>query len=145
MTAPCELVGVSTPAQWNAFHKIRETILFEARGRFGVYDRNHPDDFNPENQPFLLLRSDQPVGVARLDRLGETRGGIRLVAIDAPMQRQGYGRILMAMVEACALNAGLVRLELNSAPEAVTFYQHLGWQLVDAEREHPLLEKVLVC
>lgn len=141
MTAPCELVEVSSADQWSEFHRIRETILFEARGRHGVYDRSHPDDVDPRNKPFLLLQRGVPIGVVRLDRLDHDRGGVRLVAIDGRLQRKGFGRMLMALVEQRAAEAGLTILELNSAPEAVAFYQRVGWSLVDADREHPLFEK----
>lgn len=141
MTAACELVEVRSSDQWSAFHRIRETVLFEARGRHGVYDRQHPDDFDPRNQPLLFVRRGVPIGVVRLDRLGHQRGGVRLVAIDGPSQRKGYGRALMTLVEQRAADAGLTILELNSAPEAVAFYQRVGWSLVDPNREHPLFEK----
>ncbi len=34
-------------------------------------------------------------------------------------------------------------LELNSAPDAVVFYQRLGWTLIDPARDNPLLERKL--
>jgi hypothetical protein len=32
----------STPDEWNAYHSIRKKVLFENRGRFGIYEENHP-------------------------------------------------------------------------------------------------------
>jgi len=50
---------------------------------------------------------------------------------------------MMALVEAYALALGCRLLEVNSAADAVGFYQKVGWTLVDAEREHLLLQRVL--
>lgn len=37
------LIKVSTSEQWNDYHDIRRTVLYDARGLTG-YDANHPDD-----------------------------------------------------------------------------------------------------
>jgi RimJ/RimL family protein N-acetyltransferase len=49
-----ELREVQTGADWTAYHRIRRTVLFEARERFGIYDENNPDDRTEGNLPLLL-------------------------------------------------------------------------------------------
>ena len=138
-----QLIVVSRPEEWAAYHRIRRTVLFEARGRYGVYDAEHPDDRDENNCPMLLMRDGQALGTVRFDLLGGDRAGVRLVAIDIGHQRRGHGRTMMALVEKHAAERGVSVLELNSAPEAVAFYERLGWAMIDADREHPLMERRL--
>ncbi len=53
---------------------------------------------------------------------------MRLVAVDERFQRQGHGRVLAAMVEDYARNLGIRTLFVNAAPEAIVFYEKLGWE-----------------
>jgi GNAT superfamily N-acetyltransferase len=138
-----ELVELARPDQWEAFHHIRRTVLFEGRGRYGVYDADHPDDRLPDSHPLLFVEDGRPCGAVRIDLLGEERAGVRLVAIDAACQGRGLGRAMMALVERYAAERGAAVLELNSAPEAVGFYERLGWTVIDPNREQPLLERRL--
>jgi RimJ/RimL family protein N-acetyltransferase len=80
----CELRAVQTGADWTAYHRIRRTVLFEARGRFGIYEENNPDDRTEGNH-----RYRRPFAV-------------------------------------------------NSDRQAVGFYRHFDFDLVDGEREYPL-------
>ena len=139
---PVDVTSVVRPEHWEAYHRIRRSVLYEGRGRVGVYDANHPDDCAPGHHPLLLLEGSRPVGVARLDVHGDY-GIVRTVAISPDVQRAGYGRRLMAGVERLAAEVGLSRLEVNAAADAVGFYQALGWALVDGRRQNPLLQKAL--
>ncbi len=50
---------------------------------------------------------------------------------------------MMGLVEAYATARAVVVLEVNSAPDAVAFYQRLDWRMIDPLRESPLLRKRL--
>jgi|SRR5690606_5564349 len=123
-----ELVAVTAPGDWAAFHAIRRIELFEAKGRYGVYNANHPDDVADFAHPYLLKVSGKPVGVLRLDILGAGRAAIRLVAITAGEQGRGHGRVMEGLVAEQARHFGIDTLVVNSAPEAVGFYEKTGWQ-----------------
>jgi GNAT superfamily N-acetyltransferase len=138
-----ELVRVAIPEHWDAYHRIRREVLFENRGRYGVYDRDHPDEVAPQNHPLLLINSGRPIGTARLDCDPNGRGIVRLVAVAGREQRRGHGRTMMTLLERYAVKQGCTVLEVNSAPDAMEFYQRLDWTLVDAARENPLLSKTL--
>ncbi|HEV7278544.1 MAG TPA: GNAT family N-acetyltransferase [Devosiaceae bacterium] len=119
---------------WRAFHDIREAVLFIGRGRIGVYDRNHPHDRAPQNQCLLLKLDGRPVGTVRLDDFGDGSGCLRLVAVTEREQRRGHGRALSDLCDARMRALGFHTLKVNAAPEAVGFYEKLGWkrQLWDA-------------
>ena len=61
------LVSPADPGSWRRYHEIRRHVLFEARGRFGIYDEDHPDERVPGHYPKLLLFRNDPVGVLRID------------------------------------------------------------------------------
>lgn len=129
------LTPVVTEADWQALHDLRRATLF-APGRHPgiVYDDNHPDDHAPDHVPYLLVTDGVPIGMVRLDFRGET-AVVRLVAITPNLQRQGHGSVLDRLVVETARARGVRMLVVNSAPEAVGFYDKLGWhrQVWDAE------------
>jgi hypothetical protein len=58
---------VETEEEWNVWHSIRERVLWEARGEFGVYDRNHPSLSSARHFPLLLVSEGDPVGAISVD------------------------------------------------------------------------------
>jgi N-acetylglutamate synthase-like GNAT family acetyltransferase len=121
------LIEVSTPEDWTAYHDIRRTELFEAKGRFGIYNDRHPDDVADFAHPYLLKSDGRPVGTMRLDVRGDGTGIFRLVAITADAQDKGHGRVLSEMVEARARTLGIGTLYVNAAESAVGYYEKTGW------------------
>ena len=75
-----ELVSPADVDAWRAYHDIRREVLFEARGQFGVYNENHPDDRVAGHHAKLLLHRGDPIGVIRIDISG-TEAIYRRVAI----------------------------------------------------------------
>jgi GNAT superfamily N-acetyltransferase len=127
-----ELITPTTKADWDTYHQIRREVLFEARGRFGVYNPDHPDDRAPGHHAKLLIYRGEPVGVVRIDIDGRV-AALRRVAIRSGLQRRGHGRALLTLAERFALSAGCTRLVSSVASDAVPFYQRFGF-VVDAER-----------
>ena len=126
-----ELVTPSDPTEWKAYHDIRRQVLFEARGEFGTYDENHPDERAVGNHPKLLIYRGDPVGTIRIDIDGTT-AILRRVAIRADAQRHGHGRILLLLAQRFATENGCVKLASFVAPDAVGFYRSFGF---DIERD----------
>ncbi len=122
-----ELAPPATPDEWQAFHDIRRTELFERKGRHGVYDPNHPHDRDPRNEPLLLRLGGRPVGTVRLDNFGDGTGCVRMVAVIEVEQGRGHGRELSRLVDELARSLGIHTLYVNAAPEAVGFYEKGGW------------------
>jgi GNAT superfamily N-acetyltransferase len=134
-----------TPAgedAWRAYHDIRRIVLFEARGQFGVYDPDMPDDSLPDNHAKLLLYRDDPIGVVRIDIDG-TRALLRRVAIREDAQRRGHGRALISMVEEFALAHGCRRLTSHVGVGAVGFYQKCGFTVDEPGSDSVVMSKTI--
>jgi GNAT superfamily N-acetyltransferase len=116
-----ELLSPSDAATWAAYHDIRRTVLFEARGRIGAYDANRPDETAPGHHPKVLSYRGEVVGVVRVDMSGST-ATFRRVAIRGDRQRRGHGRMLLALAEQFAKAQGCRELMSHVAPDAVRFY-----------------------
>ena len=122
-----ELVKVATEGDWRDYHSLRRKVLWEARGRSN-YDEKHADEYLPAHHPLLLKLDGRAIGTTRLDDFGNGTGAVRLVAIAIDVQRQGHGRALSALVEDYARRLGINALFVNAAPDAVGYYQKMGWE-----------------
>jgi N-acetylglutamate synthase-like GNAT family acetyltransferase len=60
---------------------------------------------------------------------------MRLVAIAEAFQRRGHGRQLSASVEDYARNLRIGTLYVNAIPDALEYYQKLGWELYEWDAE----------
>jgi N-acetylglutamate synthase-like GNAT family acetyltransferase len=121
----------STPEEWNAYHSIRRKVLFENRGRFGVYQEDHPDEFKENHNPLLLFFDGEAIGTVRVDLVPERKMAIlRLVAIKENFQRKGHGEKLLVLAEEFAMRQGCSMLVLNAAIDAVAFYKKYGFEEV---------------
>ena len=138
-----ELRQLVSQSDWQAYHRIRRTELFERRGRVGVYNETHPDEHEANNRPFLLLFEGHYIGTVRLDYVPPDLGIIRLFAIDGPVQRLGHGRNFLSLLEGRAKSLGIATFEANSAPEAVGFWRQQSFEMIDEAREFPLLRRRL--
>src|SRR6478609_8811657 len=110
-----ELVSPSDPTSWRAYHDIRRRVLFEARGLYGVYDENHPDERKSGNHSKLLLHLGDPIGTVRVDIDGAS-AILRQVAVRADVQRRGHGRVLLSLAQEFALTNGCAEVSTYAAP-----------------------------
>ena len=108
------------------YHAIRRKVLFENRGQFGIYDENHPEEFETVNHPLILIYKGMPIGVIRIDiQLGVA--WFRRVAVREELQRAGHGRVLLGLAEAFAREEGCGEVRSNVAADAVGFYERCGY------------------
>lgn len=121
-----ELKTPNSTAEWSAYHDIRRKVLFENRGRLGVYDANHPDEHQPGNYPLILLLNGETIGVIRVD-IEDKQAMFRRVAIREDVQRKGHGKALLALAESFAQTKGCIHSRSEVAPDAVGFYERCGY------------------
>lgn len=125
---------------WSYFHDIRETILFEGRGRFGVYDRNHPDDRKRDNHPLLFLLRGKPIGAVRVDiNRAEQYAFMRLVAIVKDEQGKGHGAMMVKLVEEFAIRFNCKYMKVVPAADARGFYRKCGYGIIEPVNGKPLM------
>lgn len=122
-----DFISPTSRAHWAAYHEIRRVVLFERRGRFGVYDCKHPDELRANHFPKILRLDGTPIGVIRIDIEGKT-ARFRRVAIAEAYQRRGHGRVLLDLAEAFSRERGSVRVMASVATDAVGFYQRSGYR-----------------
>jgi GNAT superfamily N-acetyltransferase len=122
-----DIVRPSTPDEWRDYHEIRRRVLWERRGRYGVYDESHPDEWKLGNHPLVLMHGDAAVGVVRIDIVGR-RAILRRVAIREDVQKMGHGRALMELAEKFARDHDCIELYSFVSPEAVGFYERCGFR-----------------
>ena len=130
------LTRPATPDDWEQYHRIRRTVLWERRGQLGSYDEHRPDEHQPGHHPLLLTCDGEAVGVVRIDVDGGT-AILRRVAVREDVQRQGHGRTLLALAEAFAVGQDCHRLHSFVAPDAVGFYAKAGFEPVLTPSEDP--------
>ena len=133
-----DMVAITTPLHWANNHDIRRSVLFESRGRFGVYDENHPDDHASTNHPFLLFVNGVAVAAVRVDLGTEPQVAVfRRLAVHTPSQRQGYGSALMQRAEAFAKQKGCRIFVAHVAPDAIEFWSKLGYRMAPNQTPGP--------
>jgi GNAT superfamily N-acetyltransferase len=128
-------------SEWTAYHDIRRTVLWEARGIFDVYDDDHPDEFKPNHFPKLLIHDDVPIGVIRIDIYGAT-AWFRRVAIIEARQRNGHGRSLLDFAEDFAREYGAQRVESSVDEDAVPFYRRCGYASPEGQPETAMFKRL---
>jgi len=120
LRSPC------SPREWLAYHAIRRKVLFENRGHFGVYVEDHPDEFERDHHPMVLVLNGETIGVIRVD-LTQPVAWFRRVAIREDLQRRGHGCTLLRLAECFARQQACNEIRLNVADDAVGFYERCGY------------------
>ncbi len=115
------------PEDFQTYHNIRRQELFVARSRGDIYDPTRVEERDRRNYPFLLKYRGHGIGTARLDVRPDGTAVIRLVAVTKSEQGKGHGRVLSEEVEAFAKSMGIKKMFVNAAPEAVGYYEKLGY------------------
>ncbi|HKW12656.1 MAG TPA: GNAT family N-acetyltransferase [Gemmatimonadaceae bacterium] len=133
-----------TDAEWEDYHTLRRTILFERRGQFGVYNASHGDERAPGNHPFLFLLEGEAAGTIRVD-IGDSEAIFRLVAIREDLQRRGHGQQMLALAERLVRDRKKALIHSHVVRTAVGFYERCGFSREGPDRvgETVLMVKAL--
>ena len=117
-----------SPQEWCAYHAIRRDAIFAALLPGQAYDEHDPDEFERGHRPHVLVRDGEVIGTVRIDLIGDTQAGLRLIAIRRDLQRQGHGRILLRLAEQAARAFGRIEIVINAHPTSLTFYLANGYR-----------------
>ena len=102
---------VRSPQEWSVYHAIRRDAIFSALLPGQAYDEHDPD-----------------IGTVRIDLVGETQAGLRLIAIRRDLQRQGHGSVLLRLAEHAARGLGRTEIVINAHPTSLSFYLANGYR-----------------
>jgi ribosomal protein S18 acetylase RimI-like enzyme len=122
-----ELRSPWNAAEWDRYHAIRKTCLFETYHPWIEYDRHHPDERDPANHPLGFLIDGEMVGSIRIDEKPDRRAVFRMVAIANGLRGRHLGSRLLDMAEGYAADMGASSICLNSVAAAVGFYRRRGY------------------
>ena len=117
-----------SPQEWSAYHAIRRDAIFAALLPGQAYDEHDPNEFEHGHRPHVLVRDGEVIGTVRIDLIGDTQAGLRLIAIRRDLQRQGHGRVLLRLAEQTALAFGRTEIVINAHPTSLTFYLANGYR-----------------
>jgi len=117
-----------SPQEWSAYHAIRRDAIFAPLLPGQAYDEHDPDEFGRGHLPHVLVRDGEVIGTVRIDLIGDTQAGLRLIAIRRDLQRQGHGRVLLRLAEQAARAFGRTEIVINAHPTSLTFYLANGYR-----------------
>jgi len=117
-----------SPQEWSTYHAIRRDAIFAALLPGQAYDEHDPNEFEHGHRPHVLVRDGEVIGTVRIDLIGDTQAGLRLIAIRRDLQRQGHGRILLRLAEQAARAFGRIEIVINAHPTSLTFYLANGYR-----------------
>src|SRR5215510_1172229 len=129
---------VRSPREWSAYHAIRRDAIFSVLLPGQVYDEHDPDEFEHRHLPHVLVCDGEIIGTVRIDLVGETQAGLRLIAIRRDLQRQGHGGILLRLAEDAARSLGRTEVVINAHPTSLTFYVANGYREDDWRNAKPV-------
>ena len=146
MPALPEVREPRTEQDWQRYYGLRWQIL-RAPWQASGPEREEDDDRSIHRM--LSAVDGDVIAVGRLHRVDAHTGQIRFMAVAQGQERKGYGSLLLQSLETAARDMAIDRLILQSRENAVPFYRHHGYQLVEktfllfGEIQHYLMRKQL--
>lgn len=111
-------------SEWEAARHYRNTYIFHPMNMEDPYTWtfNHKD-----HKHLVLYKGAALIGYAHVQLWPENRAALRIIAIDKAKQAKGYGKTLLLCIEKWLKVNGYQRLHIESDPEVIGFYEHLGY------------------
>ena len=140
-----EVVRITAEADLTAALEIRREVFIDEQD---VPEDLELDGRDDEATHFLARVDGESVGTARLRDYGDGVAKVERVAVREPRRGEGWGRRIMAAVEAHAREAGYEQVHLAAQVPVVGFYDRLGYEVtgeefMDAGIPHRSMEKSL--
>ena len=116
---------VNTDNEWEQYHIIRETELFNDPDN--KYDRMHPSLSDSNNLHYVFYKGVDIIGVIQIEQLTSEKVAFRNIAIKGKFKNQGFGSDLIKQAEIITKNKGYKLILLHAAKEAYNFYKRNGF------------------
>lgn len=112
--------------EFEEYHRIRKKEIFDRLPNI-VYDPNHPTMTDPKQFHFILMQGITVIGVAQVEMLDAQTAVLRMLAIDEPYQKQGFGTYLLQQMERWIVLQGKSKILMHAAKRAENFYRKYGY------------------
>lgn len=119
------IVIVHTPKEWEAYHRIRKKQIFEPINV--EYDPHYPTITTASHFNFALIKGANIVTVAMVEVLNNDEAALRSLATDEIYKKQGFGKIMMALLEKWLKQKNIRIIKMHAAIRAEAFYTKLGY------------------
>lgn len=122
--------------EWEEYHRIRNEEIFSPEGV--IYDPKHPTLFDPHHYHLVLYKGTKILGAAHVEFLPGNEAALRPFAIEKGEQNKGHGRFFLEFLETWLRFHGKKILHLHARPDALAFYEKLGFSPMPFIGSEPL-------
>lgn len=114
-------------SEWDAAKSFRQRYFFDKVPIADPYEWtfNHPDHAH-----FILYRGVEIIGYAHIQLWPESRAATRIIVLEKTERNQGFGRQFLEWIEIWLKGQGCQSIHTESSPNAVKFYEHLGYTVM---------------
>ncbi|MCC6492568.1 MAG: GNAT family N-acetyltransferase [Pirellulales bacterium] len=116
-----------TDAEFARYYDLRYRVLRAPWGGEPGSERDEQED--AADHALLVDDAGNPLAVGRLHLNAPEEAQVRYVAVAEEARGRGYGRQIMAYLEAVARGRGAAAIVLNAREGVVRFYEKLGYQV----------------
>lgn len=141
-----EIRSPKTTDEWKSYYDLRYRVL---RAPWKQPEGSEHDEGDQSAIHFALIEHTKVLACARLDLQEGSLAQVRFVATDPSVQGKGLGKKIMQAVEQEAIQQKISLIQLQARENAVLFYQHLGYELIEktyllfGEIQHYMMQKKL--
>lgn len=113
------MVQALTDREWEAVRQLRQKYFFD---RVPISDPYTWTFKHAEHVHFVLYKGSKIIGYAHIQLWSDKRSALRIIVIDEPFRRSGLGGDFLKMCERWLKEQGILKLQIQSSPEAYKFY-----------------------
>ncbi len=121
-----KLITPKTDNQWNKYYHFRWQMLREP---WGLPLGSERDEFDIMSHHRMIVDGrGRPMAIGRLYITPDDEAQVRFMAVKPNRRDKGLGSLIMVALESLARQEGAKRLVCNAREDAITFYQHNGFE-----------------
>jgi thioesterase domain-containing protein len=118
-----------TVEELTRYYQLRWQIL---RKPWGQEQGSEQDEHEQQAiHKMVINEQGEILAVGRLEKRGKYQGKIRFMAVSEKNQGQGLGQQIINALEQEASQLGMKEIALNARENAIGFYQHLGYKILE--------------
>ena len=119
----------SSQAEWEAYFDLRWRMLRHPWGQPRGSERDSLED--AAIHLLIMDNAGRALACGRLHLNSPTEAQVRYMAVDDPVQGQGYGSAILSGLEKEAKRFGASRIVLNARDNAIKFYEKHGYAVIE--------------